>query len=258
MGHADGRCHVYVDEKADLQKAVRVVVDSKTHYPAACNAMETLLVHRDRASEVLREVSAALPETTKFHADEASIGFLPSVQTVQAKDEDWQTEWLAVECNVKVVDDIAEAINHVNTYGSCHTDAIVTENPGAADAWVQGVDSAGVYVNCSTRFADGFRYGFGAEVGIATGRIHARGPVGLEGLVTYKYRLYGDGQVAKDYDSKKYKHAPIAPFPKDVEAIAAKHSVSTKGTAKKPVKATTKKPAKATTAKPAKKTTTKK
>ena len=153
-----------MDDEANLDKAVRVVVDSKTHYPAACNAMETLLVHRSRASEVLPKVSAALPETTKFHADEASLEFLPSAQAVQAKDEDWQTEWLAVECNVKVVDDIAEAIDHVNKYGSCHTDAIVTESPGAADAWVQGVDSAGVYVNCSTRFADGFRYGFGAEV----------------------------------------------------------------------------------------------
>ena len=199
MGHADGICHIYVDEDADVEKSVGVVVDAKVQYTAACNAVETLLVHRGIAPTFLPALARAL------EAEGVTIRGTEEVQAIvpcePATESDWSTEYLALTISVKLVDSVDEAISHINRYGSHHTDAIMTENDATADHFMQLVDSAGVYQNCSTRFADGFRYGFGAEVGISTSKLHARGPVGLDGLVTYKYKLYGHGQIVGDYAS---------------------------------------------------------
>lgn len=197
MGHADGICHVYIDKTADIDKAVRIIVDAKTQYVAACNAAETLLVHREAAEKLMPALAEAFEKknvTLKGTEDIAGI-----VACEPADDEDFATEYLDYIISAKIVDSEDEAIDHINRYGSHHTDAIITEDDEAADRFMQLVDSAGVYRNCSTRFADGFRYGFGAEVGISTGKLHARGPVGLDGLVTYKYKLFGNGQIVGDY-----------------------------------------------------------
>jgi len=214
LGHADGICAVYVDKDADCETAVKVVVDSKTNYPAACNSAETLLVHSDCVESILSVIGAALADAgVKLHADADSIQFLPASCTVPAKESDFLTEYLSLEMAVKVVQDVHDAIEHINEHGSHHTDAIVTENGVTAETFLQGVGSAGVFYNASTRFADGFRYGFGAEVGVSTNRIHARGPVGMEGLVIYKYRLHGSGQVVADFGfeegKKRYTHERI-------------------------------------------------
>jgi len=182
MGHSDGVCHVYVDAACDVDKAVPIILDSKTQYPAACNATETVLVHKDAAPRLLPPLRAAL--------DAAGV---------EVRGDEFGVEYLDYIVSLKVVEGIEEAIEHINLYGSHHTDAIVTEDDAAAARFFAGVDSAGVYRNCSTRFADGFRYGLGAEVGISTGKLHARGPVGLDGLVTYKYLLEGEGQIVADY-----------------------------------------------------------
>lgn len=201
MGHADGICHIYVDKDADLEKAIPILVDAKTQYVAACNTMETLLVHRDVAAKLLPKLKEAYDEK------KVEIRGTDEVQAIipcnPATEEDFRTEYTDYILSVKLVSDVAEAVNHINSYGSHHTDCIITENQKTADWFMKMVDSAGVYQNCSTRFADGYRYGFGAEVGISTGKIHARGPVGLEGLVTYKYKLYGSGQIVADYASGK-------------------------------------------------------
>jgi glutamate-5-semialdehyde dehydrogenase len=210
LGHADGLCTVYVDRSADPEKARRVVLDSKTHYPAACNAAETLLVHREAAPRLLGGLGAALQAAgVELRADERAIKFLPGAKA--ATPEDFDTEFLDLVLAVKTVDTIEEAVEHINRHGSHHTDAIVTEDEAAAEYFLSRVDSASVYHNASTRFADGFRYGLGAEVGISTNRTHARGPVGLEGLVTYKYRLYGSGHAAAEYDPGKrpFRHERI-------------------------------------------------
>ena len=197
MGHADGICHIYVDKDANLEKAVPIIVDAKTQYAAACNAVETLLIHRDAAEKLLPQLAKALADAgVRLRGTEGVRGI---VECDAADEEDFRTEYLDYIVSAKIVDSLDEAIDHINRYGSHHTDSILTENRDAAERFLQLVDSAGVYCNCSTRFADGFRYGFGAEVGISTGKIHARGPVGLEGLVTYKYKLYGDGHIVKDY-----------------------------------------------------------
>lgn len=197
MGHADGICHVYVDAAADLQKAVRICVDSKAQYAAACNAAETLLVHRDVAADFLPLLADAYRAAgVELRGTDEVRGI---VDCTPATDDDWNREYLSLVISAKLVGDVDEAIDHINRHGSRHTDAIVTEDCATADRFMQLVDSAGVYQNASTRFADGFRYGFGAEVGISTGKLHARGPVGLDGLVTYKYRLRGSGQVVTDY-----------------------------------------------------------
>ena len=180
MGHADGICHIYVDKAADLAKAVPIIVDSKTQYPAACNAMETLLIHKDVADDLVARVLEASPVEIQVRQDEYKE-FLDYIMTVRR------------------VDSLEEAVDHINRYGSHHTDCIITEDEAACRRFMDTVDSAGVYCNCSTRFADGFRYGFGAEVGISTGKMPPRGPVGLEGLVTYKYRLKGNGHIVADY-----------------------------------------------------------
>lgn len=201
MGHADGICHIYVDKDADIGKAVPIIVDAKTQYVSACNAVETLLVHRDIAREFLPELKATLDEKgVEVRGTEEVVAIIPCSAATAADDS---TEYLDYILSVKLVEDVQEAIDHINYFGSHHTDSIVTENQETAELFMNLVDSAGVYQNCSTRFADGYRYGFGAEVGISTGKIHARGPVGLEGLLSYKYRLYGNGQIVGDYASGK-------------------------------------------------------
>ena len=197
LGHADGICHLYVDAAADVAMAVRVAVDSKVQYPAACNAIETLLVHRSVAPAFL---AAALPAFAaagvilRGDADSRALGVAEA-----AGEDDWSTEYLDLILAVKLVDDLDEACAHIRRYGSRHTDVIVTADEAAAERFSSVVDSSGVYHNCSSRFADGFRYGFGAEVGISTQTLPPRGPVGLDGLVTYRYRLRGDGHIAGDY-----------------------------------------------------------
>ncbi len=198
MGHADGICHIYVDKEADYDKAVRIIVDAKTQYTAACNAVETLLVHQDIAEAFLPKLSDALKDAKVTVKGTEEVTRLIGGETIAVEDF---KEYLELAVSIRLVKDVDEAVSHINTYGSHHTDAIITENRETAEHFMQMVDSAGVYQNCSTRFADGFRYGFGAEVGISTGKIHARGPVGLDGLVTYKYKLYGGGEIVRDYAS---------------------------------------------------------
>ncbi len=201
MGHSDGICHIYVDEDYDEGKALSVIIDAKTQYTAACNAVETVLVSRKIAERFLPTLAKALTENrVKIRGTKEASELIDPVAPCEIMGEDeFNTEYLDLVLSVKLVEDVDEAVNHINSFGSHHTDAIITENDVTAEYFMQMVDSAGVYRNCSTRFADGFRYGFGAEVGISTGKIHARGPVGLEGLVTYKYKLYGNGHIVRDY-----------------------------------------------------------
>lgn len=199
LGHADGVCHLYVDAEVDLDQAVTIALDSKVQYPAACNAIETLLVHADIAEIFLQKaIPAFQAEGVRLLGDPSACALGISEA---AADEDWSTEYLALTLSVRVVDSVDEALGHIRRYGSRHTEAIATRNVSTAERFLRSVDSAGVYHNCSTRFADGFRYGFGAEVGISTQTLPPRGPVGLEGLVTYRYRLRGDGHTAADYAS---------------------------------------------------------
>ncbi len=199
MGHADGICHIYVDKAFDIDKAVPVLIDAKTQYTAACNAVETLLVHKDAVERLMPRLSQALKE---HHVElRATADIASQYDCIQATEEDFETEYLDLILSAKTVESIDEAVIHINKYGSHHTDCIITEDQTAAEYFMRMVDSAGVYQNCSTRFADCFRYGFGAEVGISTGKLHARGPVGIEGLLTYKYKLYGNGQIVADYAS---------------------------------------------------------
>ena len=184
LGHADGICHIFVDESADLDMAIRVVTDAKTQYPSACNAVETLLIHKNFA-----------------HKDELLAALQLSEIQLIAEPESWAHEYGDKILAFKTVDNVDEAIEHINTFGSGHTDSIITKNIENAEKFMNKVDSAGVYFNASTRFADGFRYGFGAEVGISTNKTHARGPVGLEGLTIYKYKLIGNGNIVGDYVS---------------------------------------------------------
>ncbi len=197
MGHADGICHIYVDKDFDINKAVPVIIDAKTQYTAACNAVETLLIHKDAVDRLMPELTKAFrANKIELRATEDILDKYEGIPTVE---EDFATEYLDLIISAKAVENIDAAIWHINKYGSHHTDCIITEDKDAAEHFMKMVDSAGVYQNCSTRFADGFRYGFGAEVGISTGKIHARGPVGLEGLLTYKYKLYGNGQTVREY-----------------------------------------------------------
>ncbi|KAH0613593.1 uncharacterized protein H6S33_005479 [Morchella sextelata] len=220
MGHADGLCAVYIHEDADEEKAVKVVLDSKTDYPAACNAVETLLVHESISNTVLPKIASALLQAgVSLRCDLASrkaleSSGLPTAMKAIIQDatpQDYHTEFLDLTIAVKVVSSLEEAIVHINTHSSGHTDGILTESEEVAERFMNVVDSAGVFWNASTRFADGFRYGFGTEVGISTNKIHARGPVGLEGLMIYKYKLRGNGQGAGDYGSgkKQYLHQKI-------------------------------------------------
>ena len=216
MGHADGICHVYVDDRADLDMAEGIVVDSKCQYVAVCNAAETLLVHKDAAGKFLPRIKASLelkgvelrgcPETVRQVA-------------VKAADEaDWRTEYLDLILSIRVVDDLDMAVDHINRFGSGHTDVIVTGDRARAVRFMDRVDAANVFVNCSSRFADGFRFGLGAEVGISTHKIHARGPVGLEGLVIYKWRLVGSGHIVADYTGPSARPFTHRPMPKAFDA----------------------------------------
>ena len=197
MGHADGVCHIYVDKSADLGKAIPIIVDSKTQYVAACNTVETLLIHAGAADKLLPDLKRSLDE--KMVTIRGCVETRKIIDCEAATEEDFDTEYLDYIISIKIVDSLEDAIYHINKYGSHHTDSIITEDSDSAEKFMLLVDSAGVYQNCSTRFADGFRYGFGAEVGISTGKLHARGPVGLDGLVTYKYKLFGNGQIVADY-----------------------------------------------------------
>jgi glutamate-5-semialdehyde dehydrogenase len=204
LGHADGICHLYVDRQADLAKAIAIAVDAKAGYPSACNAIETLLLDAAIADTALPPLATALGQAgVELRGDGAARQIMPDL--VPATEADWGTEYSDLILAVKVVEGLAAAIAHINTYGSRHTEAIVTEDSAAAAQFMDQVDAAGVYHNCSTRFADGFRYGFGAEVGISTQKMPPRGPVGLEGLVTYKYQLVGQGQVVATYSGAQAK-----------------------------------------------------
>jgi glutamate-5-semialdehyde dehydrogenase len=201
LGHTEGVCHLYVDAAADLDMAVEIAWDAKCQYPAVCNAIETLLVHRAVAPRYLPAAAARLAGV-ELRCDGESRPLMPGA--VAAAAEDWRAEYNDLILAVRVVGSLQEAIDHVNTYGSHHTDAIVTADEAAARTFLDAVDSASVMWNCSTRFADGYRYGLGAEVGISTNKIHARGPVGLEGLTIHKYRVVGSGHTVKDYvDGKR-------------------------------------------------------
>jgi glutamate-5-semialdehyde dehydrogenase len=209
MGHADGICHVYVDNDADINMAVKITVDSKTQYVAVCNATETLLVHESIADKFLPVLKQELDKkNVEIFGDAGTQGIIP---VKPAKDSDWATEYLDYTISIKLVADVDTAIEHINTYGSGHTDSIVTDNKSNALKFMNLVDSGNVFWNASTRFSDGFKYGFGAEVGISTSKLHARGPVGLEGLTSYKYMLIGSGQTVEDYASNKksFKHVKI-------------------------------------------------
>jgi len=207
LGHADGICHLFIDIEANLEMALSVALDSKIQYPAACKAIDTLLVHKDIAPTFLEK---AIP---LFNSNDVKlIGDKRSVELgvkYEASLEDWKTEYLDLILSIKIVDDLEEAITHIQKYSSKHTDGIITENSNTANKFMNVDDSAGVFHNCSTRFADGFRYGFGAEVGISTQTLPPRGPVGLEGLVTYKYFLKGDGNIVDDFSSGKVSYTHI-------------------------------------------------
>ena len=209
LGHADGICHLYVDDWVSIDQAISIALDSKIQYPAACNAIETLLIHENVADIFLRK---SLPiflnagVTIKGDAKSQSLG----VEN-QATEVDWSTEYLDLILSIKIVRNVDEAIEHIRKYSSRHTEAIATNDKEIAEKFLRSVDSAGVYHNCSTRFADGFRYGFGAEVGISTQTLPPRGPVGLEGLVTYRYFLRGDGDLVKDFASgdRSFSHTDL-------------------------------------------------
>jgi glutamate-5-semialdehyde dehydrogenase len=198
LGHAEGVCHIYVDREADEALALRVIDDAKTDYPAVCNAVETVLVHREIAAEFLPKLAERLrAHGVVLHGDDLVRQLLRGVE-VEAV-EDWHTEYGDLAISLGVVESMDAAIEHIHAHGSSHTESILTENHATAERFLREVDAASVMHNASTRFADGFRYGFGAEVGISTSKLHARGPVGLEGLTTYKYVLRGSGQIAGEY-----------------------------------------------------------
>ena len=202
LGHGEGVCHIFVDQDANLEKAWTIALDAKTNYPAACNAVETLLVHEAIASQFLPVMINRFQHAgVEVHGCERALKLFAN-SVCLATEEDWAKEYSDLIVAVKVVGSFEEAIAHIDQYGSKHTEAIITENRATAERFMDLVDAAGVYHNTSTRFADGFRYGLGAEIGISTSKLHARGPVGLEGLVTYKYKLFGDGHTVGAYDRK--------------------------------------------------------
>jgi glutamate-5-semialdehyde dehydrogenase len=210
LGHAAGICHTYVHEDADIELAIKVCFDAKVQYPAVCNAMETMLVNEKVAKAFLPRMAAKLESANvEIKGDSLTRSIIKAMET---KDMDWGTEYNDLILNIKVVPTMGEAIDHINKYGSHHTDAIITRSKETAEEFMGTVDSASVMWNCSTRFADGFRYGLGAEVGISTNKTHARGPVGLEGLTIYKWKLRGSGQVVADYvgrDAKQFTHRKL-------------------------------------------------
>ena len=209
LGHADGICHLFIDNCCDIDLGIKVSLDSKIQYPAACNAIETLLIHKDVASEFLSKAIPVFKDNkVELRGDKKSTKYGIKLS---ASNKDWETEYLDLILSIKIVDSMFDAIAHIQKYGSRHTDGIITEDNHNASIFMNTVDSAGVFHNCSTRFADGFRYGFGAEVGISTQSLPPRGPVGLEGLVTYKYFLKGNGHIVDDFNSgkKSYTHKDL-------------------------------------------------
>jgi glutamate-5-semialdehyde dehydrogenase len=214
LGHGEGICHVYVDQFADLDKALAITVDSKVQYPAACNAAETLLVHQAVADKFLPLAIAKLRELgVEIRGCPRVAEALPGASVRPASEEDWSTEYGDLALSIKVVNDLDQALEHIQKFGSAHTEAIVTEDPVAASRFLEEVDAAGVYHNASTRFGDGYRYGLGSEIGISTSKLHARGPMGLEGLTTYKYKLVGNGHVVATYSrgERKFRHRHLPP-----------------------------------------------
>jgi glutamate-5-semialdehyde dehydrogenase len=202
LGHGAGICHVYVDRAADVEKALKITLDSKTQYAAACNAAETLLVHQEIAAEFLPRAALELTQAgVELRACPKTFALLKTPEMIRAEDADWATEYSDLILSVKIVPSFEDAIAHIHRYGSGHTETIVTEDAEAAKKFMEEIDASGVFHNASTRFADGFRYGLGAELGISTGKLHTRGPVGLEGLTTYKYKLLGNGQTVAEYSS---------------------------------------------------------
>ena len=212
LGHGEGICHVLVDRAADLKKAVSITLDSKVQYPAACNSLETLLVHKDIAAALLPRVVSELKKArVEVRGCPRVLALLPEEKLRPALEQDWSTEYSDLILSVKVVDSLEQGLEHIHKYGSKHTECIVTEDREAAERFLKEVDAAGVFHNASTRFADGYRYGLGAEVGISNGKLHARGPMGIEGLTSYKYTLRGDGHIVADYSSgvRHFKHRPL-------------------------------------------------
>lgn len=213
LGHAEGICHIYIDKAANIEMANNIVYDAKTQYPAACNALETLLVHKDIAPQFLPALIARLKDSkVELRVCARTKQLMKDQELNLATELDWSTEYCALILAIKLVDSLDEAIDHIHQYGSSHTEAIITDDPQAAETFLNSVDAAGVYHNASTRFADGFRYGFGAEVGISTSKLHARGPVGLEGLISYKYKLYGSGQLVATYsgsNARPFQHEKL-------------------------------------------------
>jgi glutamate-5-semialdehyde dehydrogenase len=213
LGHGEGICHVYVDRGADLQKAIAVTYDAKVQYPAVCNAAETLLVDEAIAREFLPAIVDKLKSAhVEIRGDLKTMALLPNAGIVLATEADWSTEYSDLVLSVKVVAGLDEAIGHINRYGSRHTESIITDDSAAAARFMTEVDAAGVFQNASTRFADGYRYGFGAELGISNSKLHARGPMGLEGLTTYKFKLFGNGHTVAEYakGEKKFTHRPLS------------------------------------------------
>lgn len=212
LGHGEGICHVFVDRAADVNKAVKVTLDSKVQYPAACNSVETLLVHNDVAAAFLPRVVAELKRANvEVRGCPRVLALLPEAKLVSAIEKDWSTEYSDLILSVRIVDTVEQGLEHIHRYGSKHTECIVTEDQAVAERFLQEVDAAGVFHNASTRFADGYRYGLGAEVGISNGKLHARGPMGIEGLTTYKYKLRGNGHIVAEYASgvRHFKHKPL-------------------------------------------------
>lgn len=209
MGHADGICHSYIDKSAAIALGVKVITDSKAQYVSVCNALETLLVHREIAEAFLPQLKEALDKKgVRIKGCEKTREIISCEPATQ---QDWETEYLDYILSIKIVDHLEEAIEHINTYGSGHTDSIIATDKKAIEHFMNFVDSGNVSCNVSTRFSDGFRYGFGAEVGVSTSKIHSRGPVGLEGLLIYKYKLIGDGHIVEDYATgkKQFAHTKI-------------------------------------------------
>ena len=204
LGHADGICHIYIDESADVDKAINICIDAKCQYPSACNSVETVLINKNISNSVLEKLLKALKENeVTINSDSVIKNMYP--EYINSEVQEWKKEYGEKIISLKLTDSLETAIEHINTYGSGHTDCIITENEENAEKFMLYVDSAGVYKNISTRFADGYRYGFGAEVGISTTKTHARGPVGLEGLTIYKYKLYGTGDIVNDFTTGKRK-----------------------------------------------------
>ena len=213
LGHGEGICHVYVDRTADLQKAIAVAYDAKVQYPAVCNAAETLLVDEAIAPKFLPAIVDKLKHAgVEIRGCSKTIALLPNAGIVPATEEDWSTEYSDLILSVKIVPGLDAAIDHINRYGSRHTETIITEDSAVAARFMTEVDAAGVFQNASTRFADGYRYGFGAELGISNSKLHARGPMGLEGLTTYKFKLFGNGHTVAEYakGEKKFTHRPLS------------------------------------------------